>query len=146
MLLHVGGRGKHNEKIDKILDRQAVFTTTGSSAALLAKPQMEPTAIVIDEVHERTTSNDVILDDVVVINLRRVANGKKPIAMDIASATGVEEVIAFLRRVYHLRTAGGGILDFKIVDLMKSCGFRYITIDLQGYRMGSLNEVFKPII
>jgi len=34
----------------------------------------------------------------------------------------------------------------KIVTLMKSCGFRYIALDLQGYRRGSLNEVFKRIV
>jgi len=33
----------------------------------------------------------------------------------------------------------------KIVSLMKSCGFRYTSLDLQGYRRGSLNEVFKRI-
>ena len=32
-----------------------------------------------------------------------------------------------------------------IVKLMKSCGFRYVTLDLQGYRQGSLNEVFKRL-
>ncbi len=32
-----------------------------------------------------------------------------------------------------------------IVHLVKSAGFRYVTLDLQGYRRGSLNEVFKPI-
>jgi uncharacterized protein len=34
----------------------------------------------------------------------------------------------------------------KIVELMKSCGFRYTALDLQGYRRGSLNEVFKRIV
>jgi len=33
----------------------------------------------------------------------------------------------------------------KIVELMKTCGFRYTSLDLQGYRRGSLNEVFKRI-
>jgi len=33
----------------------------------------------------------------------------------------------------------------QIVALVKGCGFRYVTLDLQGYRRGSLNEVFKPI-
>ena len=33
----------------------------------------------------------------------------------------------------------------QIFDLMKSCGYRYVTVDLQGYRQGSLNEVFKRI-
>jgi uncharacterized protein len=34
----------------------------------------------------------------------------------------------------------------KIVALMKECGFRYTALDLQGYRQGSLNEVFKKIV
>jgi len=34
----------------------------------------------------------------------------------------------------------------KIVELMKRCGFRYTSLDLQGYRRGSLNEVFKRIV
>ncbi len=34
----------------------------------------------------------------------------------------------------------------QIVNLMKACGFRYTTLDLQGYRRGSLNEVFKSIV
>ncbi|HMO03520.1 MAG TPA: ATP-dependent sacrificial sulfur transferase LarE [Kiritimatiellia bacterium] len=33
----------------------------------------------------------------------------------------------------------------RIVTLMKTCGFRYTTLDLQGYRRGSLNEVFKRL-
>lgn len=33
----------------------------------------------------------------------------------------------------------------QIADLVKGCGFRYVSIDLQGYRRGSLNEVFKPL-
>jgi uncharacterized protein len=33
----------------------------------------------------------------------------------------------------------------QIADLIKSSGFRYVTIDLQGYRRGSLNEVFRPL-
>lgn len=33
----------------------------------------------------------------------------------------------------------------KINALLKACGFRYVSLDLQGYRRGSLNEVFKPV-
>ena len=29
----------------------------------------------------------------------------------------------------------------QIVTLLKDCGFRYVSLDLQGYRRGSLNEV-----
>ncbi len=32
----------------------------------------------------------------------------------------------------------------RVIAALKSGGFRYVTIDLQGYRRGSLNEVFKP--
>jgi uncharacterized protein len=31
----------------------------------------------------------------------------------------------------------------KIVQAIKSLGFRYVTLDLEGYRMGSLNEVLQ---
>ena len=30
-----------------------------------------------------------------------------------------------------------------IVQALKRCGLRYITLDLQGYRTGSLNETLK---
>jgi uncharacterized protein len=33
----------------------------------------------------------------------------------------------------------------RITTLLKACGFRYVTLDLQGYRQGSLNEVFKRL-
>lgn len=33
----------------------------------------------------------------------------------------------------------------KIATHIKSCGFLYVALDLQGYRRGSLNEVFKKI-
>lgn len=33
----------------------------------------------------------------------------------------------------------------QLVALLKGCGFRYVTLDLQGYRRGSLNEVFTRI-
>ena len=31
----------------------------------------------------------------------------------------------------------------RIIDLLKSYGYNYITIDLEGYRMGSMNEKFR---
>ena len=33
----------------------------------------------------------------------------------------------------------------EIIRVTKECGFRYVTLDLQGYRQGSLNEVFPRI-
>lgn len=40
------------------------------------------------------------------------------------------------------RALGDDVRD-QIVAAVKACGYRYVTIDLQGYRTGSLNEVFK---
>ena len=42
------------------------------------------------------------------------------------------------------RAAADPLRD-QIVALLKTCGFRYIALDLQGYRRGSLNEVFTRI-
>jgi uncharacterized protein len=36
-------------------------------------------------------------------------------------------------------------LRAKINELVKRAGFRYVSLDMQGYRRGSLNEVFKPL-
>ncbi len=33
---------------------------------------------------------------------------------------------------------------FRIVEAVKSAGFKYVTVDLQGYRTGSMNETLKP--
>lgn len=42
------------------------------------------------------------------------------------------------------RAAADPVRD-QIVALLKQCGFRYVSLDLQGYRRGSLNEVFTRI-
>ncbi|NJK87537.1 MAG: ATP-dependent sacrificial sulfur transferase LarE [Bacteroidales bacterium] len=34
----------------------------------------------------------------------------------------------------------------KIVDRAKKLGYTYVTLDLEGYRQGSMNEVLKPVI
>jgi uncharacterized protein len=35
-------------------------------------------------------------------------------------------------------------LRSEVVARLKACGYRYVALDLQGYRRGSLNEVLKP--
>lgn len=42
----------------------------------------------------------------------------------------------------QIARAAADPLRERIVALLKTCGFRYVTLDLQGYRRGSLNEVF----
>ena len=44
----------------------------------------------------------------------------------------------------QLARAAADPLRMQIVALLKGCGFRYVTLDLQGYRRGSLNEAFRP--
>ncbi len=34
----------------------------------------------------------------------------------------------------------------RVVNGLKSCGYMYVTLDMQGYRQGSLNEVFKQAV
>ena len=34
-----------------------------------------------------------------------------------------------------------GNLRHRIVELLQNCGFSYITLDLKGYRSGSMDEV-----
>jgi len=41
--------------------------------------------------------------------------------------------------------AADPVMREKIVALVNRAGFRYVSLDLQGYRRGSLNEVFKPL-
>lgn len=41
------------------------------------------------------------------------------------------------------RATADGMRD-RVIAALRRGGFRYVTIDLQGYRRGSLNEVFKP--
>jgi uncharacterized protein len=45
----------------------------------------------------------------------------------------------------QIARAAGDDLREQIVTLMKACGFRYTALDLQGYRRGSLNEVFQRV-
>jgi uncharacterized protein len=44
-------------------------------------------------------------------------------------------------RVHELSNPG---LREKVVKKLKSLGFVYVTIDLEGYRTGSMNEVLSP--
>lgn len=45
----------------------------------------------------------------------------------------------------HIARAASPPLRDKIVAHLNACGFRYVALDLQGYRRGSLNEVFTRI-
>ncbi len=45
----------------------------------------------------------------------------------------------------QIARAAADPLREQIVALLKDCGFRYVALDLQGYRRGSLNEVFTRI-
>lgn len=40
--------------------------------------------------------------------------------------------------------AAGDETRARIVEAVKSCGFRFVTVDLQGYRTGSMNESLGP--
>ena len=42
-----------------------------------------------------------------------------------------------LERALNLEMAG------KLTAIFKNLGFKYVTLDLEGYRQGSMNEVLK---
>jgi len=37
-------------------------------------------------------------------------------------------------------------IRLQIVTKMKELGYKYVSIDLEGYRQGSLNETLKPVL
>jgi uncharacterized protein len=37
-------------------------------------------------------------------------------------------------------------IRYRIVSKMKELGYKYVSIDLEGYRQGSLNETLKPVL
>ena len=40
----------------------------------------------------------------------------------------------------NIERLSGKLLRKKVVDRLKSLGYKYITLDLEGYRSGSMNE------
>jgi len=37
-------------------------------------------------------------------------------------------------------------IRMQIVAKMKELGYKYVSVDLEGYRQGSLNETLKPVL
>ena len=58
---------------------------------------------------------------------------------------GLDSIHNLLARIEVISDEFEKILQNKkqITDEFKSCGFTYVTMDLQGYRTGSMNEVLK---
>jgi len=46
-------------------------------------------------------------------------------------------------KIYPNNTKEHELVKFLICDKLKRLGYNYVTIDLEGYRTGSLNEVIK---
>ena len=77
--------------------------------------------------------------------VERAENGLRELGFTNLRVRVHHEVARIELPADQIARAAGEPLRDRIVELMKACGFRYTALDLQGYRRGSLNEVFKRI-
>ena len=77
--------------------------------------------------------------------VERAENGLRDLGFSHLRVRVHNEVARIELPANQISLAAESDMREKIVQLMKLCGFRYTALDLQGYRRGSLNEVFKRI-
>lgn len=80
--------------------------------------------------------------------LRRVEeseNGLRDLGFDSVRVRSHGDMARIELSPADIERAASTELRDAIVNHLKKCGFRYVSLDLQGYRQGSLNEVFKRI-
>jgi uncharacterized protein len=77
--------------------------------------------------------------------VERAENGMRDLGFSCLRVRVHHDVARIELPPERIREAADPELREKIVALMKACGFRYVALDLQGYRSGSLNEVFKSL-
>jgi len=79
-------------------------------------------------------------------NVEQAENGLRDLGFSHLRVRVHHEVARIELPASQISRAAESEMREKIVALMKQCGFRYTSLDLQGYRRGSLNEVFKRIV
>lgn len=77
--------------------------------------------------------------------VERAENGLKALGFVNLRVRVHGEIARLELEADQIACAASDPLREQIVALLKDCGFRYIALDLQGYRRGSLNEVFTRI-
>ena len=81
-------------------------------------------------------------------NLRRVEeseNALRDLGFDSVRVRSHGDMARIELDPADIERAASPDLRGAIANHLKGCGFRYVSLDLQGYRQGSLNEVFKRI-
>ena len=95
------------------------FITSGRFPLFFGRPGPMPTCVVLDEIHERCLLNDYAIHTLIMTNIQLVIQGKKPIRLMLASATGWQAILSFLRLEYDLPTVQDGVHDFVPVDIVE---------------------------
>jgi uncharacterized protein len=77
--------------------------------------------------------------------VERAENGLKDLGFVTVRVRAHGEIARLEFDADQIARAASDPLRERIVALLKDCGFRYVALDLQGYRRGSLNDVFTRI-
>lgn len=75
--------------------------------------------------------------------VERAENGLRDLGFSELRVRAHHDVARIELPAGQIASAAEPAMREKIATLIKGCGFLYVSLDLQGYRRGSLNEVFK---
>ena len=93
------------------------FITSGRFPYFFEGPGPMPTSVVLDEIHERCLSNDYAVHALLHLNIQLISQGRRPIRLMLASASGWQSIVNFLRKEYDLANLHCGVHDFTPVDI-----------------------------
>ena len=93
------------------------FITSGRFPYFFEGPGPLPTAVVLDEIHERCLSNDYAIHALLYLNIQLLSQGRRPIRLMLASASGWQAIVNFLRQEYDLASLHHGAHDFTPVEI-----------------------------
>ena len=93
------------------------FITSGRFPYFFEGAGPLPTAVVLDEVHERCLSNDYAIHALLYLNIQLISQGRRPIRLMLASASGWQSIVSFLRKEYDLTNLHHGAHDFTPVEI-----------------------------
>ena len=93
------------------------FITSGRFPYFFEGPGPMPTAVVLDEIHERCLTNDYAIHSLLHLNIQLISQGRRPIRLMLASASGWQAIVNFLRQEYDLVNLHHGVHDFVPVEI-----------------------------
>jgi uncharacterized protein len=78
-------------------------------------------------------------------NVERAENGLRDLGFRTLRVRAHQDIARIELAPEDVARAAEPDLRERIVAHLRTCGFRYVTLDLQGYRQGSLNEALRNI-